>query len=537
MNYNALANLISKTTSSQPQFFTSQFPTLNLLYNLSALKSPRSLNLERFFIVSPMKEPVNELPYPVEVIDDMVQCFFENRSFWPINFIHPRTFITKRYHIPRPLLAAICARGSEFSKYNPILKLRGEDAAEKLFNYAMESYDVSEISMESLITTIQLAFHASSRNNTRTLQLFSSVIQLLMIQLNIYTDPDIIEKENSFKVKFTIVEKEVRRRIFAAIKLIGHGTDRNMFVGLPFPSLKRPLPNHIFEALSEDSSDISEVVYSTEVVGGYAAETNRFELQFWNLRKRTSYLYQSITHFSWKDLDLMRVMIEVLKIHTELKEWLSMQPQWFLSSHLSTNIHVGWNEPHDPSKIPWLTPTLMISFRALELALYRIAIVLLFLRNSDNKNSSFVEKLESVDKSAVDAFIHVAINDSWNAHKFFMDALKNCIIRNDPEQQYIYPILVFTTIQAAVFASSMTSFGKTAEEREIAARDFALLKQFFSNVGKTTWKLANTVLSDVERFDKLPFGDTKVELLLNLWTGGGYGCNEQRIMELGLLNK
>ncbi|KAJ3130022.1 hypothetical protein HK098_006734 [Nowakowskiella sp. JEL0407] len=535
MNPEALATLISSFLSQHASTINSQqtqniipnahsasvpeFPILSQLFGSEIPIVNQQTNYQYLFNPSVSRSAhatllANELPYSLEVIDDMVTCFFTNCTFWPFNFIHPQTFIRNRYYLPRSLLAAICARGSEFSKYTTILKAAGEDPAETLYQLSKRTFDADEACMETVMTAVNLGFYAASKNRMKSIWYYSSVLGTLLRILKIYEDPDILESQGF--AKFSPIEKEVRRRVLAAVKTLGHCGTKNIFHSIPVPTVKEPLPYHIFEELTEDVSDVTAVIYRSRTPTGYYMDAVVHEsLKTKEVVMRFNLM---LTDLNPKDWDVLQIMIKSLKIQQELIQAFDRLPEWLKTSFWAPNLEVGLMSSHDPSKIPWLAPHFVVSYFGLRLLNYRFVLTLLSAKFTEKND--YKVALEKADPTVLETFMQAALSDSWEAHNKFIRALKDCIIGRDPKLENIYPGTVFSAAHSAIFACTMSDFGMTPEQRRTARFDFEFLKTFFTQAGRGAWKFSYVLLEDLKRFDQTPHGNLRLMMTQSMWTTG-----------------
>ncbi|KAJ3130023.1 hypothetical protein HK098_006735 [Nowakowskiella sp. JEL0407] len=535
----SLAALISSFLAQQTQatsheliqnsYSDTEFPILTSLFGNNCTPQSIYSQIHNNFYPSPAQSPIItnvELPFSAEVIDDMVACFFQYCSFWPGNFIHPETFIKNRYKLPRPLLAVICARGSDFSKFTPMLVSMGVDPGEMLFEYARERFVGGQENIEMLMTSIHMAFFCITHRKGAMIREFSEKTLDLITSLKVFVDPDILESEGYGT--FTVVEKEVRRRIISALKLLSVGLNRGAFREMPFPfSVKEPLPFDKFEELSDDGSAPCLEVTRVTNHASYHLDMIGSELHFG--KEKIANFYRKITSTHPLELDILAIMIDALRIQKELNEWFTRQPSWVKNSLSASNIHVGFLPSTDRTKIPWLAPHLVISHFSQKLLAYRFTLALLVSRFCGE--NAYREALSRVDSPVLETFLQMAITESWETHNQIMYGLRNCIQRLDPNYEYTFPTIIFSTVDCALFACTMSDFAATPEQRRQARGDFEFMRNFYNCMGKGVWKMANAVVDDLNKFDMIPYSELKLKLLLSLWNGGGKKVMESILEE------
>ncbi|KAJ3130030.1 hypothetical protein HK098_006742 [Nowakowskiella sp. JEL0407] len=510
------------------QNFNAQFPNLS---QLASLQTPlpyfdtSSLMIPQLQLQTQIPQSLkDDLPYSVEILDDMIVHYFQHFSAWPINFLHPHTFISKRYHVSRSLLGIVCCRGSQFSKYTTMLKSMGEDPAEKLFQFAKRNFDVDESNIENIIAGFHLAAYAITKKRLKSAWCYFRVARNLFRSTKLYIDPDIIEAEN-VGLKFTLIEKETRRRLYWALMMLQRTANNDILAGLPTPNVKQPLPFHIFEALKETSTEqdiplLEDVQYNLEPIAHEQAILRGKILQFqYNLNKAGPQRW-----------NLLQIFIESLQLLNEFKLWYTQQPIWFQNILIDSgeNIYVGSGHQHN--KIAWLCPNIGLLCHTHTLFIFRF--VLALIAGQQLPNSKYKVAVPEENKAAVEFFIQLAISECWDSHTALMFGLKNCLMRLDPNQEHTSPAGMIAVAHSAIFCSVMAEYASNLEQRLQARLDFEYIKKFYALAGKHMWGICETLLSDMERFDSTPSGDFKIALSQRLFTGS-INSLEEYIEELG----
>ncbi|KAJ1555091.1 hypothetical protein HK096_009213 [Nowakowskiella sp. JEL0078] len=442
----------------------------------------------------------DELPYPPEIIDDLVESYFEN-SHWPLNFLHESSFMANKYKIPRALLCIICARGYRYSKFRPFLYLQG-NIEEELLQLAKNLFDYEDISMDSLIINIQFCFlYKDLGKNHRSWIYVSSFLSLVKI-MKLYEDPDIIELESG--KKFNLIEKEMRRRVWWLLRIMTY-SQNTILNDYPVHNVRIPLSLGTFESLSENQGTLLSLAL-TPGSQKYDVETIAIEMVIW--RERLTLFHTKICERLDISFDLFETLIQATKIQSEFQLWFDGQPDWFRNVMDLDNIYVNKSTPKDPNQISWLAPNLHLLFHALSVFPYRFLLV--FISGS--------KSLDSQQKHLSKEFISVAIEFCLNHQKSLFSILKNCILRLDPDCDHIFPINLFTLEHFSIFTSIMSQFGETEEVRSICSMDFKFTIEYFKKVALLDeCKYATQIVNELEIFDRIPPGAAKTDVIFNMW--------------------
>ncbi|KAJ1557993.1 hypothetical protein HK096_004171 [Nowakowskiella sp. JEL0078] len=462
----------------------------------------------------------DELPYPPEVIDDMLNSYFEN-SIWPSNFLHRPSIIANRYTIPRALLGIICAQGCKFSKYMPYLSLK-DDVPNVLLQYAKKSFDFEDMSMNGLITNIQFTLFYAFTGRHKSMWIYINSFLALVRFLRLYEDPDSIERESV--VRFSLIEKEMRRRSWWTLRILGN-SQPTMFKDFPIDNVRKPLPNEAFEGISENQDCLMPLNFPI-VTQKYNVDSITFEIMIW--RERVTKFHSQVCKNLWDEVssnafDFLETLVQATKLQTELQQWFENKPEWFKNVQNSENIYVNLMPPKNSDQIPWLAVSIHVLYYALSMYPYRFLLI-------------FVSGSMTVSPLQIDIskeFISVAIGFCRNFQNFLLNSVKNCLLRLDPKFEHFCPVIFFAMSQAGVFSSVMSQFDETEELRLNSKKDFEFCVAFYASISLTgRYTIANTVISDLEIFDSTPPGEMKSKMIRFLWANGLYSYGEH-IRELG----
>ncbi|KAJ1562010.1 hypothetical protein HK096_002469, partial [Nowakowskiella sp. JEL0078] len=415
----------------------------------------------------------DELPYPPEIIDDLLESYFKN-SFWPLNFLHGPSFIANRYKIPRALLCVLCARGYKYSKFKPYLSLQG-DVEEELLQYAKKSFDYEDISFNSLVTNMQFFFLYKDLKKQQAWLYISTFLSL------VNEDPDVIERKSG--IVFSLIEKEMRRRIWWLLRIMN--VSRNTIVSdFPTHNVRTPLSLETFESISENQS----VLMSIPTIPGtprFSVEPIAFEMMLWKDR---------LTHFHTKicdqlvekdnTFDLLETLIQATNIQSEFQLWFNSHPDWFRNVLENDNIYVNRLPPKDPDQIPWLAPNLHLLYHALSAYPYRFLLVVI-------SGSKYLDPLQ---KEISKEFISVSIEFCLKHQRSLFSVLKNYIIPLDPEFNQLYHVSLYTLGHFSIFSSVMSDIGETEEIRMISGLNFKFAIELFKKISLIDeYKIADSI--------------------------------------------
>ncbi|KAJ3130027.1 hypothetical protein HK098_006739 [Nowakowskiella sp. JEL0407] len=411
-----------------------------------------------------------------------------------------------------------------YSKYTPLLQSMGEDPGEKLFRYAKGMFEFDDPTLEDAIAGVHLAIYSAITNKRKSVLFYSSAVADMFRALKINVDPDELERDHI--EKFSRIEKEVRRRLFWAMKLLGNFPNNAMRKLLKDAQVRTPLAYPDFEVLTDENC-IS--LYRSLVVPPRLYNVEAIAQGLSVLKDRCANFHLGIVTKNPRHWDIYQLMIESLKIQNEIKNWITFQPAWFRNVLSSDNIHVGLMLPTDPSKIPWLAPNLHVLLHSLPILTMRFVFAL--------HSSKFVEtteynfQLSENDRIVIDSFIELTLSECWSCHVQVMDAIRNCIMKLDPKREQVYPVILFGSIHCAIFTCLMSDFAPTPEQRRQSRHDFEYLKQLLSD-NMEKWGMARTILQDLIRFDQTPLGDLKIRMSQRMWVNG-VGSFDDYVDEVG----
>ncbi|KAJ3127161.1 hypothetical protein HK098_006709 [Nowakowskiella sp. JEL0407] len=183
------------------------------------------------------------LPYPPNVIDELVWGFFTN-NVWPINVVHPKTYLTNRYKHSRSLLYAVCAIGALNTAIGAQISGESEPPGEALFKLGMGSLDIENPTLDDACSVWLLNYFASKTGKVNTVIYLVSVWTNMAKKMRLHVDPD-IPGSTAHGKSWNLIQKEAFRRLYWSCAAIGLFTVAN-------PSTKHPLPDHVWLSLTED---------------------------------------------------------------------------------------------------------------------------------------------------------------------------------------------------------------------------------------------------------------------------------------------
>ncbi|KAJ1550418.1 hypothetical protein HK096_007039 [Nowakowskiella sp. JEL0078] len=472
--------------------FSSFFPQMPSLSTSTYSVQPHFQNLVNTNPSFGISNPDN--PFSPEIILDMLEGFFNNCNWWPVNFIHPQSFISKRYYVNPALLYAVCARGSKFSKYEPMLKATGLNVPEILFQAAKRNFDHEEMSLESLMAAIHLCFFNLTHGRLRQSLMYLNIISNLTKFLHLYIDPDDLEQR--FGVRWSVIEKETRRRIWLSVypvlsKITGQLSEYSQLFSKNF-SVKKPLPLKTFHALSEVTIDLNlhnqnvffmnDLEYDTEsiaqellsMIDGIEAFLDR------NFCKE-------ITDATYLEADL---------INNNLTTWFESKPIWFKTALESENFDsTTMAEP----VVLYLSILIMLMYHAARILIYRFVISSL-CRYPPSLHQLNTESPQSTN---------MALRSCWFSHRFILKALKSCTALSESYQLQRYYFITPVLAQTAVFCCTMLKFADVMEYRAEALRDYKYLKRRIMSTVPFIHSIPKYMLQDLEKLETISHGEIR----------------------------
>ncbi|KAJ1554142.1 hypothetical protein HK096_004850 [Nowakowskiella sp. JEL0078] len=93
------------------------------------------------------------MKYPAVFLDELVFNFFA-KIYWPMNVVHPRSFMDNRYTRPKSLLYAICSVSCKLYNKGEFFRDTGRAIGEELFSLSMSLLDERESSLDYVCTLI-----------------------------------------------------------------------------------------------------------------------------------------------------------------------------------------------------------------------------------------------------------------------------------------------------------------------------------------------------------------------------------------------
>ncbi|KAJ1533207.1 hypothetical protein HK096_005536, partial [Nowakowskiella sp. JEL0078] len=437
---------------------------------------------------------LDELPYPPEIIDDMVNSYFEKFSYWPLNFLHIPSFFSNRYTIPRALLGIICTRGSKFSKYTPILSLQNE-VSTVLLQYAKKNFDLEDLSMNGLITNFMFVLCYMDLGRSQDSWVYKSSLMSMVRLLKLSEDPEVIEEETG--VRFSLIEKEERRRIWWALRIINFNQN-TILKDYPVNGVQIPLSLEIFELLS-DSHENS--VIPITVARTFSFETIGFELM--QIEDQILKFHDKTCRKTGDSFDFVGSLLAATQIYADLQRWFETQPDWFKKVPESNNVYVSKHPPKNSGKVPWLVIFFHAIYHSLSMFPYRF--LLIYISGSKALEPPQIELFKD--------FISNAIGVCQKHQNELMDILKNLIIPLDLKFEHFHPVIIFAISHSAIFSSVMSHYDEIEELRLKARKDYEFLISYFNAISNYSQYKGLLISNDIENFDKVPPSEKKIEII------------------------
>ncbi|KAJ3129488.1 hypothetical protein HK098_001255 [Nowakowskiella sp. JEL0407] len=488
--------------STQNQLFALSLDGIQNPLPASAIQFPLleqiSQNALSIFAISPH----DDLPYSAEVIDDMIECFFNYCNCWPVNFLQPQWYKKNRYRISKPLLYTLCAISSKYSKYTPMLQSLGHDPGKELFEAAKKCFDATDISLENFMCVLFMSTYLALVGRMREFWIFLNIGISMIGFLKLHIDPD--ELELITKRPILIIEKECRRRLWWLIREKAIRSEASKFMGRQI-NVRRPLPTSIFHAISDETPWCRE--WSALYNAGFDVDNIAFDLHF---------LAEAIKQFQEKILeeknwssDLTPHLVEADELIGRLRHWFELCPHWFHSVLTSTNICI--NTDQKPYQIPYIALHIYLLYYSLQLMVYR------FLYSSF---CLFSPELQPPLRRSHEC--QQAMDLCWKSHNTVMEAYRNKpILLQTSLAGYQYTL--GPLLHSIIFTCTMSEFADTPAECEQAIADFhfarKLLVKFMAD-RSFTWKVVEVYLQDVDRVYCLPAGQERVDETMGLFVIG-----------------
>ncbi|KAJ1551024.1 hypothetical protein HK096_003617, partial [Nowakowskiella sp. JEL0078] len=458
---------------------------------------PMSLSMpphsQTHLIQSPHANSSNhDLPLSPEMILDILQSFFSYSNWWPINFIHPQSFIAKRNFVNPSLMYAICARGCQFSKCEQTMKSMGVNLSEMLFETAKRLFDVEEMTFENLMAVIHMGMFCISNGKLRQFWAYFNLVSNLVHYLQLYIDPDDLERRHGYR--WSVIEKETRRRVWSIVGSVFLRSTLGSKLS-PFEiTVRRPLPLRIFHSLSDNTAYLN--LYSSPM--SFVNDVESYDAE--PLAQDLSSFAAKIREFHTRNVNFeptIETHMEADILYQYLNKWLSSSPTWFQTALWSNHFNLAASVPVG-SGIPMLAVHSILIYHSLVIFLYRF---------SYSSLCNYPPTIYPPDMETPQS-INKGLKICWNSHQLLMNAFKSSRVFTENHAVFrTYPLNAGILTQPTLFSCTMAKFADSKEMRDAAIRDFHYLKHRLSNIDPTYQKFSDVmILDDLRRIDELPYG-------------------------------
>ncbi|KAJ3121889.1 hypothetical protein HK098_003308 [Nowakowskiella sp. JEL0407] len=447
-----------------------------------------------------------QLPLSPAVIDELLLAFFPNIQ-WPLNVVHPRTFLANPYDRSQSLLLVICAIGSTYSELGMKLAKPGEMRGQSLFQSALGSLNYENPSLDDACSALLLSFYATMTGKGRTMYHLSVVLQTIGKSLKIWIDPDDPNSPPVFK-SFNLIQKETLRRIYWCCSAIGLFVHTN-------PTTKRPLPDHVWLSLTEDaqntptfrpilnqieSSDVNFVANETgemlnlvrsitrlcqtngvnDLEVDYRAKMIRASLDAWE--QRIFQVAPIFGHAPISKVQWMGVYLHITKYNVVL-----LAHRYLLVRYLEQVLKTISPETLSPEN------------KITELLQYLNPHANLSIAGNPILESSTLNLERAISKRALEAEAFVACHAAANAT---LKILKDIILKYDPLLENAHPSLAICLTQLCIFLGVLSQHSETEVNGRRTWENYCFVKVVMKNLGGGRAKLAQELVLALEEVER-----------------------------------
>ncbi|KAJ1545951.1 hypothetical protein HK096_005753, partial [Nowakowskiella sp. JEL0078] len=465
-------------------------------------------------LVSSLRSSLNP-PFSLEIIVNMLEAFFENCNDWPVNFIHPRSFMAKTNVCNSALLYILCANGCIYSKYEPMLRLMGHNASEILFEAAKQNFDHEDSSFENLMTVIYMGKYSLIQGRLRQFWIYLNMASQYSKFQQIHLDPDDLELING--PRWSVIEKESRRRVWFFVNPLL----QKFQLGTTIEStVKKPLPLKIFHALNDDIVNFSMSTLKVE----YEAKVYDAEPLAQTLNEIGDDIRKFLSQYQNQEISF-QTHFEANCLYQRLIHWFNSSPEWIQNILKCEN-----------AKNSFLAGS-KSSFLALRLVLFYHSFILLVYRFTYSSLCRFPPPDIIPPGSESPQMKIPAFKVCWNSHHAIIDALKRHPILSQSSFVRVYTISALDSMPVfALFSCTMLKFADTQISRDIASRDFKFLKLCISADARFMPSIGRLILDLLDCIDSHTYGPKREDVTYQLF-GIGVENFEHKILSLETFRK
>ncbi|KAJ3121888.1 hypothetical protein HK098_003307 [Nowakowskiella sp. JEL0407] len=440
--------------------------------------------------------PQYQLPFPSDVIDQLLFAFFPNIP-WPVNVLH-RSYLANRYHHSLCLLHSICAIGAVYEDIGVNLTDPGEFPGETFFKFGMGLINYENTTLDDACAILLLGFYCGITGKGRTLAYLTGIWHSVAEKFKVWLDPDDDDAAPPCK-SFNLIEKETLRRLYWASSSLGIFVHTN-------PTTKRPLPDHVWVSLS-DNMEIS-LVYRPNPKLIEASDINYLLNETGELLNCVRTLNRHCLTNSIKDL---MVDAKAKEIRTALNAW---ENRILIAAPLI-------NRP-PASNTEWMGVHVHLMKHNIMLLAHRY----LFMRfleqvwNKSNKTTSennvteILHNLNSpyfntehalpnleneIEQRNLEAEAFVACH---SASKAVLRILKEVILEYDPSFKHAHVSLSICLMQLCVFLGILSQHADKQENRRKSEEEYYIVKVALRKMYEGNVKIAGSMLSALEEVER-----------------------------------
>ncbi|KAJ1561656.1 hypothetical protein HK096_003832 [Nowakowskiella sp. JEL0078] len=429
--------------------------------------------------------------FPSDVIQDALQCYFNYCNIWPNNFMHEISFMSSWSRQPRALVYSLCALGAEKSqRYSTMLCSYGERQGIVFFMQSRKLLELDEASFENLLTVMHLIVYASELERFKIVWMYSSIIATMIPMLMLNIDPD--ELEEKYGHRWTVVEKEMRRRVWWSSIVVTESNTIKLQA-----KVKKPLPHQVFSSLTDtvytlDSNLLlnptniqSELESLADGIQGIA-ESVRFMLH---------------NSYTINTADNTQLFAETNEINLRLQNWKSNLPSWMNAVATPKIVHSNQSPISPSTSLFWFANTLHLLYHSITLGVYRFTLIDLCKQQNG-------QSVPMIPYSHTIPYQHSKL-----ASTSIIAFLKEIMVQFDPKGQNSNLLTLTAIINAGIFVSCLSRFGDTFDVRESCRKDAAFISSLCQKLSKSRWKICSSLMNTLESLKSTGTNEICIEII------------------------
>ncbi|KAJ3117375.1 hypothetical protein HK098_006291 [Nowakowskiella sp. JEL0407] len=441
-------------------------------------QSSEEPNLSMF--LNPTSSPFDGIPYPPFIINEIVESFFTN-VYWPINILHPRTYIPKKFQRSRSLLYAICAFGVNFSSIASV------ENQERFYNLSLSLINSEVCDLDNVATIALLIEYAVKYGKVKSAIRLSDLGAQFCKKMNLHVDPD-DEAALPTQKSLSPIEKETARRIYWMLS-----TASAVYEIESFP--RNPLPDQIWYTLSEDGSNLKNFKY-------LPVPSNFLDINF---------IASKLCFF----LNQIRCLQRLSKTFPAILNSLALEIQTGLDAWESQILAVAPMNCPPSSSSGWLALNMLLVKHGMVVLLYRYLFDR-FLKSTSSTEANLL--LGNHDASVLSEFSVYAnykqcdfASTAYTVCKKSSDnvvtLLKSVYLLYDPMMRNCHNSVAISIVQPCIFLGIVSEQHTNREIREQTTMGYELIKSVLQNLGSSQCKLAKIMVESIERCEENGWGN------------------------------